>query len=31
MDENLGLFDLLYVSPDNHDYGTLEGVYDHLD
>jgi hypothetical protein len=31
MNENLGLFDLLYVSPDNHDYGTLEGVYEHLD
>lgn len=31
MNENLGLFDLRYVSPDNHDYGTLEGVYEHLD
>ena len=31
MNENWGLFDLRYVSPDNHDYGTLEGVYEHLD
>ena len=31
MNDSWGLFSADYVSPDGHDYGTLEGIYEHLD